>query len=247
MPSGWSIIAVFALVLGLAGCADPAPDYRYRLTVEVDTPQGLRSGSSVIEVEQRLVRPGSNPTGTGVERRVRGEAVAVDLPGGRTLFALLRSDNDVDWASHVLPFLAPRVAGESFEQQLDDVLSLEGEVVLPRMFPPVGHIETRSAYPMLVTFGDLSDPTSVERVDPDDLAASFGEGYALHRMTVQMTDDPATTGIEERLAWFSDVATSRGGLIPMVRNDQGRFEAAPGYEESLVDLGLSYFSTEAYE
>lgn len=37
----------------LPGCAaaDSTPDYRYRLTVEVDTPGGLRTGSSVIEVE----------------------------------------------------------------------------------------------------------------------------------------------------------------------------------------------------
>ena len=56
---------------------------------------------------------------------------------------------------------------------------------------------------MLVTFGDLNDPTSVERVDPDDLAATFGEGVSLKRITVQITDDPVTTGIEKRLVWLS--------------------------------------------
>jgi hypothetical protein len=33
--------------------------------------------------------------------------------------------------------------------------------------------------PLLVTFADINDPASVQRVDPDDLAASFGPGYAL--------------------------------------------------------------------
>lgn len=102
---------------GLGG--DGPPTYRYRLTVEVDTPEGLRTGSSVIEVTQRMVRPGSDPASKAVRRRARGEAVAVDLPAGRTLFALLRSDNDTSWATYVMPTLAPRVAGESFEQQLD--------------------------------------------------------------------------------------------------------------------------------
>ena len=55
---------------------------------------------------------------------------------------------------------------------------------------------------MLVTFGDLDDPTSVSRVDPDDLAASFGEEVTLRRITVQMTDDRVTTGIEKRLPWL---------------------------------------------
>ena len=47
-------LLAFAFVLG--GCSltesDKTPDYRYRLTVEVDTPEGLKIGSSVIEVEQ---------------------------------------------------------------------------------------------------------------------------------------------------------------------------------------------------
>ena len=45
--------------------------------------------------------------------------------------------------------------------------------VLPRTWPPVGHLERRSAYPMLVTFGDLDEPTSVALVDPDDRASTL--------------------------------------------------------------------------
>lgn len=55
---------------------------------------------------------------------------------------------------------------------------------------------------MLVTFGDLADPTSVRLVDANNLAANFGEGVSLKRITVQMTDDPVTTGIEGRLQWL---------------------------------------------
>jgi hypothetical protein len=56
---------------------------------------------------------------------------------------------------------------------------------------------------MLVTFADESDPTSVALVDPDDLAATFGEGTALRRITIELTDEPVTTGIKERLGWLS--------------------------------------------
>jgi hypothetical protein len=65
-------------------------------------------------------------------------------------------------------------------------------------------VNKRSAYPMLVTFGDLDDPTSVEEVDPDDLAATFGGDVSLKRITVRITDGPVTGGIEERLAWLAD-------------------------------------------
>lgn len=208
-------LAILCLLLAACSLTDDTPSYRYRLTVEVDTPEGLKTGSSVIEVRQRLVRPGSSPANVAVERRVRGEAVAVDLPGGKTLFALLRSDNNVDWASYVMQTLAPHIDSETFAQQLDNMLLLKGEIVLPRTFPPVGHLKERSAYPMLVTFGDIADPTSIEEVDPDDLAATFGEGVSLKRITVQITDDPVTSSIGGRLGWLS---RTKGPLLSRPRD-----------------------------
>ena len=198
------IVCLFVAVSLLAAC-DATPDYRYRLTVEVDTPQGLRTGSSVIEVETDVAGARTIPSPGAVSHRVRGEAVAVDLPGGRTLFALLRSGNDIDWASRVMAMLAPDPpadAEDRFQARFDNLLELEGEIALPRIWPPTGHLKERSAYPMLVTFGDIAEPTSVAEVDPDDLAATFGEGYALRRVTVELTDAPVTTGIEERLGWL---------------------------------------------
>ncbi|HBM06154.1 MAG TPA: hypothetical protein DD369_11230, partial [Erythrobacter sp.] len=76
---------------------------------------------------------------------------------------------------------------------------------VPRHFSRADQVNKRSAYPMLVTFGDLDDPASVERVDPDDLAATFGEGVRLKRITVQITDDPVTSGIEQRLGWLGNI------------------------------------------
>ncbi len=196
------LCAPLALVLTACFGPDATPDYRYRLTVEVETPEGLKTGSSVIEVEQSMGRSAGTGFGKRINRRARGEAVAVDLPGGRTLFALLRSDSDVDWASSVMQSAAPKIEGEPWEERFDNMLLLEGEVELPRYWPRIARRDLEFAYPMLVTFGDLDDPTSVARVDPDDLAASFGEGVTLRRITVQLTDDPVTSGIEERLGWL---------------------------------------------
>lgn len=189
----------------LPGCAfadDNAPDYRYRLTVEVDTPQGLRTGSSVIQVEQSLGLAGGSPANSQIYRRVRGEAVAVDLPDGRTLFALLRSESDSEWAETVVPRVAPKTGGSRNKPRFDTALNLRGKAELPRTFPAYAWIDERSAYPMLVTFGNLADSTSVAQVDPDDLAMTFGEGVKLKRITVELTDDPVTGGIEQRLEWL---------------------------------------------
>lgn len=235
----------------LSACAlagDATPDYRYRLTVEVETPEGLRSGSSVIEVRQSMGRTAMTGFGKRIDRRARGEAVAVDLPGGRTLFALLRSANDVDWASSVVQELAPRIEGEKWEETFDNVLLLEGKVPLPREWVHWhSAMSDRNAYPMLVTFADPADPVSVALVDPDDLAATFGEGTRLKRLTVELTDDPVTTGIEKRLGWWSERVAAGGGLVPWIRNDRGRYELAPGYKENVSTVSVSDFSTEAFK
>ncbi|HEY8604753.1 MAG TPA: hypothetical protein VIL62_10545, partial [Tsuneonella suprasediminis] len=107
-------VAASGLALSLPACslADDTPTYRYRLKVEVETPEGLKTGSSVIEVEQSMGRSAGTGFGEIIMRRVHGEAVAVDLPGGRTLFALLRSEDETDWAGNVMQYLAPKIAGE---------------------------------------------------------------------------------------------------------------------------------------
>ena len=192
----------------LAGCnviAPPQESLRYRITVEVQTPQGLRSGSGVIETT--YIAGPSIGDASGLETRLRGEAVAVDLPGGQTLFALLRGQTDSD--------------GEGYHGRLFNQALADGAVAQPaltRRYGPGEWIEERREaqrikphltlpakhYPMLVRFRDVGDPKSVEVVDAGDLAKSFGPGVKLRRIMLAVTDDPATTGIEKRLGWVVD-------------------------------------------
>jgi|JI8StandDraft_2_1071088.scaffolds.fasta_scaffold119900_2 hypothetical protein len=205
LQAAWLALAA----LMLSGCnvaEDEAPDYRYRLTVEVETPDGLKTGSSVIEVRQMIGRSTMGGFNEQIFYKIRGEAAAVDLPGGRTLYALLRSGDDVEWAARVIPFLAPN-AGD--ENRLDDLLLLKGKKELPRTWPPGGHLSERPAYPTLVTFTDEAEPTSVMLIDPDDLAATFGKGAKLKRVTAELTDDLVTSGIEKRLWWLSEYPEPR--------------------------------------
>lgn len=46
----------------------------------------------------------------------------MDLPDGRPLFALLRSDDNSEWTSSVMQTLASRIEGEDFYQKLDNML-----------------------------------------------------------------------------------------------------------------------------
>lgn len=205
------LLACLIMACGVVG-VDKTPAYRYRLTVEVETPEGLRSGSSVIEVQTSLASSSSIASPGSVSHRVRGEAVVVDLPDSRTLFALLRSDVDMDWASRVMFMLARQGvpdAEDPFLARFNNLLKLKGTIELPRTWQDVAHRNEESAYPMLVTFDDLDEPTSVDRVDPENLAAKFGAGFSLKRITVELTDSKVSSGLRGRLKWLSDYPEPR--------------------------------------
>lgn len=192
----------------LFGCGlfMPSETLRYRMTVTVETPQGARSGSAVLESSMREgVRYGD---AGGIHYGLKGEAVAVDMPDGKTLFALLRSVARGDPLGYHATLFDMAI--------LADPTLRAAYGLKPNQMPrwQESHPEIRrrkqaitlapELYPMLVTFRDIADPTSVERVDPGDLAASFDAGVKLKRITLEITDDPVTIGIEKRLGWLRD-------------------------------------------
>lgn len=186
---------------------------RYKMTVEVDTPEGVKSGFTVREMglsTDNIMRP---TTGS-----LKGEAVAVDLPGGQVLFALLTGgDGDVDYAMQIGG--RAEVWGKSPSEPR------YGPVELYPAAPNTVGLERTDPLPMLVRFRDLSNPKSVERVAPANLAATFGPGVRLRRITVEMTDGDVTTGIERRFSWWG-----------IYRNEQRRLNGNNSIAMSTNDL-----------
>lgn len=206
--------------LALSGCElfYPSASLRYRMTVEVDTPEGLKTGSSVIETTISD-GPGLGDA-SGINYTLKGEAIAVDLPGGRTLFALLRgveqgspSDYHAGLLLNLLgagvPTIPPmprRYEPQEWVDAFREARRLKPMLVIPpkiERYPDRVKKGRDVILPLLVTFTDIRDPKTVIKVDPDDMAKSFGPGVTLRRITLQITDDPVTTGIEKRLAWLT--------------------------------------------
>ena len=125
---------------------------------------------------------------------------------GRYLFALLKGTPD--------PFLV-FFPGEAPVEVAGRFKTLRAA----RAVPP-------KLYPLMVTFGNLADPTSVRRVDPADLAASFGPGIRLKSITLEITAEPVTEGrVEKVLGWLTwsreKLLSIGGGRNPVRVPDNG--------------------------
>lgn len=207
------VVGLAAIVTG-CGVFTSYPAYRYRLRVEVETPAGRRIGSSVIEVSCSSSNTGIS-WASGSKCEVNGEAVTVDLPGGKVLFALLTRPGYSEGANSYAfdAFPSNRNFGGN-AAAIDELKAQPGVALLPRQhvatYQGRADSDPPTAYPMLVTFADMKNPKSVIALNPDNLAATFGSGYRLGRITVQMTDEPITKGIFKRLQWLRDL---HGGYL----------------------------------
>lgn len=202
--------------------------YYPKLKVEVETPEGIKSGYSVIEVKWDKAGRGFN---------VQGEAVAVDLPGGQTLFVLLRSEGSVDWAAYLHQIVKLDNSPEDQTLYYRRIAANRQIWSVPRKKSTFSNRDFHDNYPYFVRFKDIRDPKSVEQVDPEQLDTSFGEGVKLKNLTVQMTDAQVTGGIEKRLGWLKGMQNNLDGsrLYDLNANLSARLNSGDFRRESSGD------------
>jgi hypothetical protein len=179
---------------------------RYRLTLEVQDGDQIKTGSSVVEAYYD-VQPDWSWSGPDTHlRKLVGNAPTVDLGERGLLFLTFASvTNSPDhirarreqffcamediWC---LPFAAygkkgggvATGVGPDFSKRtaaLEELLRQTG----PRDVPFV-------VLPQLGRFLDIHDPLTLVRVSPYDLAGSFGTGVELKRVILELADAPVT-------------------------------------------------------
>jgi hypothetical protein len=202
--SAIAIVAVFLILAGgfawlLTGylkevrSEPPIGAYRFRLTLAVSVNGEARSASSVIQIGTRS-QPRIFPDAPTVLSRVSGDAVFLDLGSGRNLMALLT--------------MGPKgFEGEGFIRLAPKVFDFPPYGGAPHWIP-MGSKKTiaNSDIPMLVTFDDIRNPLSVRVVEPENFGQVFGDGVKLESVTIELTNDPITRGIEEKLPWLEQLA-----------------------------------------
>lgn len=168
-------------------------NYRFRMTVEANSPGGVRRGSSVYEVsvyEKSRILPEEGSR----QISLKGEAVVVDLPGGPVFVLMAGHDNQpTDLVAISMQTLDPEFQGwpdsPASAKRLRDSSARPREVA-------------RELWPLMVRFEDINDPASVVRVDP--------ETQGIARVSIEPTRDDVTVGIASRLPWLPE---QNGALI----------------------------------
>lgn len=208
-------IAVFLGLILVAGAAfavdqvteDGAKSYswRYKMTVTVETPEGDVSGSAVRQM-------GNNyqvtfPAEASNYGEVAGEAVVVDLGKRGVVFALISDTSDHEfYATFPTPWGSGPETPRGYEYY--DTLPAGTEAAIGTY-----------RYLKIVTFTDTNDPKSVELVFDREICAwakepqpecdgrkgtytvadrfeeLFGDGVKLKDITLEITDEPLTSGV----------------------------------------------------
>jgi hypothetical protein len=176
------------------------PGHKYRLTVEVETPEGRKSASGIM-----AVHPDRSYSRGGHTKTV-GDAVFVDLGGGKNLVALLAHIDgklELDGINYVA--LRAHTAAGGKHVSFNEMNRMTGIV-------PV----TGALIPVLVTFTDPGNPGTARNVPPDDTEAVLGKGYRLQGIAAEVVPngfwpldfggalgEPVTRGIQTKLPWLN--------------------------------------------
>lgn len=213
----WMIFAVAScLCISVAACAGTGgfsdETIRYKITVTVDTPEGVKTGSAVREAVRHTessVLPEQGGTFYSVSK---GEAVVIDLGTRGILFSLIDEDREAKKAFSMWQ-----------EKKPSSILTI-------------------AEYPRFVTFQDLSNPNTVTNVldlswdsknatqylKEDDTETIFGSGVKIQTVVISVTDAPISWGIEAWLPW-----------LPARKNMPGLIGSTPDKPVFKGNLGLN--------
>jgi len=208
------LIGALVIIYGAYWYSFPTVTINYRLTIEAMTPDGPKTGSTVIQVSYGS-QFNVNGGGRKGDTHVTGEALYLDLGRGKNLFVTLNTagaERPWDRKSHLTGannaiYLPVNVL--EFKWDWGDEWSLWRQVQAaetggPREVPLV-------ALPTTVTFRDIKDPKSVERLDPRDITQTFGPRYVLMGAVIELTQAAPTEGISTLLPWLANFKGYLGG------------------------------------
>ena len=186
------------------------PDHKYRLTIAIETADGLKTAAGVFSVHP------DRGYSRGGKTRTKGDAIPLDLGGGKQLLVLLAVGDDGPLDLEEINFLAVRAYAATGQRavfkQMDRVT---GVAAVPPEYMPV-----------LATFSDPANPSTMRAVKAADLSSTFGSDVRLRRMTIEFVPnglwpldfggafgEPVTRGIRKTLPWLNQTGDPAASAI----------------------------------
>lgn len=213
----------------------PDYTYRYRLTIEIDTPEGVKSGSSVIETKRDTWPRWSSHMGSDGRSVSKGEAVFVDLGNGKHVVALLAQGHFAEngrvreWVPRA--FFINKIGRNNSSEIARKLSKMTGEE----------RVLTGNLIPTIVTFDDLKNPESInvvyaadvfptDKPNPetlDNMESKLGTGYKFKSAKFHLTDDAITMNLETHLPWVNSSKECKRAWDEMVSSAGRRIAASP--------------------
>jgi hypothetical protein len=204
-------VALVLWVIGLLWFEFYDIHVRYRLMVEVQDGEQIKTGSSVIEASYNI-QPSWSPVGPNAWVHIDGFEPVVDL-GDKGILLLsfsnatrtpeqIREGNKHVFCAgtdmYCLPFEAYGKPGTGVPAHHYD-----RQVPLRALLRESGPREVPFAVlPELLRYRDVEDWHRIARVSSYDLAASFGPGVELKRVILELTNDPIAPASEIWRQWL---------------------------------------------
>lgn len=185
----WIVIALITLALAGSYILD-ADASRFRLTIEINTPEGMKSGSSVIQTQHYASGTWGPVEAKNIVSQAKGTAVVIDLGDNRQLLGILGFGPDGSDESKLFGLVRAALAGgEPVSWKDDHKLKGRGEL----------HPDY---VPALILFSDANDPKTARLVVPTDFSRMIGPGYSFKRAFIETTKDPISRDIADKLPWW---------------------------------------------
>ncbi len=169
-------------------------EWRALTSITIETPEGLKTGEVVRWTLVDVVHPDKvSVINYAGHEAYYSEALALEVKPGRWLIGIIKDSTPIK--AHTV------IDGNTLDRQkwYRDVPSGTGR-----------DITGNADFPgELVTFRDINDPATIEKVDLDNLEATFGPGYRFVSGRFEFTDKPITHGrIAKVLPWLGSLKWS---------------------------------------
>ena len=201
-------------------------EWNQKLTVVIETPDGPLSASTVTKVIKTDQDAFWMPIeARGVTSTLQGEAITLEVTDERYLFVLIE---DMDQLA-IRSFTQFTYSSGGFGRWARTIANHRGTTDVPA-----------EHYPMMVTFDDIDDPTSVRLVTPDTFEAIFGTGLDFAGMTLSITEEQPTNGVVVNvLDWLPKVSPDR--------LDGDSIERSSAMNRLANSLSANSFTTERFD